>query len=399
MGARQTHSVEIAGGGIGGLTAGLAFARRGWRVRVHEQDSQLRILGAGIYIWENGLRVLETLGVYDAVIDGAIPAWRHEKRDADGSVFSRDYFSRDSRLYVPLRKTLLTALRDALLAAGGELVFGSHAVGAEPDGTLRFADGRSAQADLVIGADGVNSKIRDSLGLLRWRRPANQFGYRIMIERRPAELETEIGRTHCEHWNGSRRLLYAPCTAGLAYVQLTSVKGDREGNAVPIDPEFWRGLFPHLAWIVERIPQDGRGDWFEIIRLKAWSAERVAILGDAANTQPPFLGQGGGCSMMSALSLAHSIDEVGDIAAGIALWQRRERRVTEWIQQVAFWYGQLAFLPPRLRTAAFRAISVSERLKRRTILVASSRIPTGTAGVGLAGARDGTLGLQREEAR
>jgi 2-polyprenyl-6-methoxyphenol hydroxylase-like FAD-dependent oxidoreductase len=399
MGTRHTNSVEIAGGGIAGLTAGLAFARRGWRVRVHEQDSELRILGAGIYIWENGLRVLETLGVYDAVIEGAIPAWRHEKRDADDSRFSYDDFSRASRLYVPLRKTLLTALRDALLAAGGELVFGSQAVSATSDGTLRFADGSSTQADLVIGADGVNSKIRDSLGLLRWRRPANQFGYRIMIERRPEELATDTGRTHCEHWNGSRRLLYAPCTAELAYVQLTSIKGDRAGNAVPIDRSFWRGLFPHLAWIVDRIPQDGRGDWFEIIRLKDWAAGRVAILGDAANTQPPFLGQGGGCSMMSALSLAHSITEADDVAAGIALWQRRERRVTEWIQQVAFWYGQLAFLPPRLRTAAFRAISVSDRLKRRTILVASSRIPTGTTGAGLAGARNGALALQREDAR
>ncbi len=62
------------------------------------------------------------------------------------------------------------------------------------------------------------------------------------------------------------------------------------------------------------------------------------------------------------------------------MWKRRERRVTEWIQQVAFWYGQLAFLPPWLRTAAFRAIGLSDAVKRRTILVASRRIPTGTTG-------------------
>lgn len=54
--------LEVAGGGIAGLTVGLGFARKGWSVRVHEQDSQLRIPDAGIYIWENRLRVLETLG-------------------------------------------------------------------------------------------------------------------------------------------------------------------------------------------------------------------------------------------------------------------------------------------------------------------------------------------------
>ena len=69
-------TVEIAGGGIAGLTTGLAFARKGWRVRVHEQDSDLRIVGAGIYIWENGLRVLDALGVLGRVIAGTIPASR-----------------------------------------------------------------------------------------------------------------------------------------------------------------------------------------------------------------------------------------------------------------------------------------------------------------------------------
>ena len=103
--------VEIAGGGIGGLAAGLAFARRGWRVRVHEQDAELRVLGAGIYIWENGLRVLEALGVYDSAIAGALRVTRRERRDADGTLFGLETISGPGRLYVPLRRTLLQALR------------------------------------------------------------------------------------------------------------------------------------------------------------------------------------------------------------------------------------------------------------------------------------------------
>src|SRR5580658_10432956 len=88
-GGTMSGTVEIAGGGIAGLTTGLAFARKGWRVRVHEQDDDLRILGAGIYIWENGLRVLDALGVLHQVTAGALPAWRHEKLDANGEVFAR----------------------------------------------------------------------------------------------------------------------------------------------------------------------------------------------------------------------------------------------------------------------------------------------------------------------
>jgi 2-polyprenyl-6-methoxyphenol hydroxylase-like FAD-dependent oxidoreductase len=372
----MSGTVEIAGGGIAGLTTGLAFARKGWRVCVHEQDDDLRILGAGIYIWENGLRVLDALNVLDAVTADAIPAWRHEKRDHNGEVFARSRLTPNFRLYVPLRESLLVALYEALIAAGGRVEFGSRAIGADPQGRIFFADGSSARADLVVAADGLNSPVRDGLGLLRWRHAADQFGYRAMIRREAGELKSEIGRTHCENWNGSRRLLYAPCTDEFAYVQLTSLKGDEIANRVPIERDFWRELFPHLDWIIERIPDDGRGDWFELIRTRDWAKGCVALVGDAASAQPPFLGQGGGCAMMSGFVLAEAVDRAGDIELGIVDWKRRQRRFTEWVQRVAFWYGQLALLPPAARIAAFRAIDRSETLKAATLLVAARRDPT-----------------------
>lgn len=376
-----TPSVEIAGAGIGGLATGLAFARKGWRVRVHEQDERLRVLGAGIYIFENGLRVLDALGVLQWVVADAIPAWRSEKRNHDGAVFAQACLGPRFRLYVPPREALLTALYDGLIAAGGEVVFGSRAVGADAatgsgKGALLLADGGRIHADLIVGADGINSRVRDSLDLLRWRRQVGQFGYRAMIRRQPGELKSEIGRAHCENWNGSRRLLYAPCTEDLTYIQLTSLRGDNAANRVPIDRDFWSSLFPHLDWVIERIPEDGRADWFELIRLKSWAKGRVALVGDSASAQPPFLGQGGGCAMMSAYTLADAIDRAGDIAEGLADWQRRQRRFTEWVQRVAYWYGQLALLPPAARTALFRTIDRTDWLKSATLLVAARRDAT-----------------------
>ena len=370
--------VEIAGGGIAGLAAGLALARRGWRVRVHEQDDGLRILGAGIYIWENGLKVLEALGVLQPTIADALPVRLRERRGGDGSLIGAEPFGGPgARLYVPLRRALLTALADGLRQAGGEIVFGSRMVRADAAGVAHFADGSTAEADLVLGADGVNSPIRDGLGLLEWRRPDRQYGYRIMIPRRPEELGTPDGSAICEHWNGSRRLLYAPSTADLAYVQLTSVEGDPAAGAA-YDPGTWLATFPHLAWIIERIPHDGRGDWFERVRLRAWSEGRVAVLGDAATAQPPFLGQGGGLAMMAALSLACHLEAAPTVAAGLAAWEAREKRFFEWVQTVSHGYGRLALAPAWVRDVAFKSLAASAYLRRKTVRAAAAYEPVGS---------------------
>ena len=62
---------EIAGAGFAGLAAAIALRQRGWSVRVHEKEAELRAFGAGIFVWENGLRVLHAIGAYDDVVRGA----------------------------------------------------------------------------------------------------------------------------------------------------------------------------------------------------------------------------------------------------------------------------------------------------------------------------------------
>ena len=367
----------ISGGGIAGLAAGAALAQRGWEVRIHERSPDLRTFGAGIYIWENGLRVLEAVGAYDEAVKGMLPAWRREARDGSNAVFRRNYVQ-GMRLFTVIRKNLLLALQNAAVRAGCEIVFGSEVKGATPDGRLDLDGVLSEPADLVVAADGVNSPVRDSLGLLASRQRINQFAIRVLIERRPEELDTEVGRSHCEHWSGKNRLLYAPCTPDLAYVQLTSVYGDTRGNRIPIDRDYWRALFPHAGWVVDRVPDDGRGDQLQILKLTKWSSGKVAIIGDAAHAQPPNLGQGGGSALMNALSLAALVGNAPSIDDGLIEWERQERPLIEFSQNVAHRYGQLGSLPDMIRTPILRIIDRSAWLKSRTILALTMHAPTGT---------------------
>ncbi len=79
---------EIVGAGFAGLTTACALAQRGWSVRVHERADRLRTTGAGIYIYENGLRVLEAVGAYEAAVKGAPFAHTREVRDGDDKLIS-----------------------------------------------------------------------------------------------------------------------------------------------------------------------------------------------------------------------------------------------------------------------------------------------------------------------
>ena len=129
---------EIAGAGFAGLAAAIALRQRGWSVRVHEKEAALRAFGAGIFVWENGLRVLETLGVFDRVVADAIQVRIRERRDAGGKLFGIENTASSGRLYLPLRRALLMALRDGVIAEGGKITFGRGGVAADPTGASRF---------------------------------------------------------------------------------------------------------------------------------------------------------------------------------------------------------------------------------------------------------------------
>src|SRR5262245_19323589 len=122
---------EIAGAGFAGLTAACALAQRGWSARVHERADRLRTTGAGIYIYENGLRVLEAVGGYDAAVKGAPFAHTREVRDGWGRLISTHSW-KANRVFSIVRQNVINALAAAASLAGVEIVTNSEAVGASP---------------------------------------------------------------------------------------------------------------------------------------------------------------------------------------------------------------------------------------------------------------------------
>ena len=379
MPSMTNRHAEIAGAGFAGLTAACALAQRGWSVRVHERAERLRPAGAGIYIYENGLHVLQAVGAYEAAVKGAPFAHTREVRDDRNRIISVHRWG-GSRVFSIVRQTVINALAEAATRAGAEIITGSAAVGASADGALELADGRKLKADLVIGADGTQSRLRDSLGLLAKRKPLVDGCTRLLIDKTPQERgkeNQENGATTVEYWSGSRRLLYTPCSETEVYIALTMLDSDAVAKATPVQRDAWTRWFPHLAPLIERLGGPARYDRFELVKLKRWSAGRVAIIGDAAHALPPNIGQGGGCAMMNALSLAVYLDRERDIGAALAAWERAERPLTEHTQRISWLLGLPTTWPPLLRAKALALAGRSKWLVKQRTRTALHR-PTGT---------------------
>lgn len=368
------RTAEIVGGGFAGLAAACALAQRGWRVRVHERADRLRTAGAGINLYENGLRVLGALGALeDAIRDGAVARVR-ETRDQHDRLLSTHPWG-NARVFGVLRQALVDALAAAAGRAGAEIVTGSEGASITPKGKLALSNGGILEADLIVAADGVNSRIRDSLGLLSHRRFLPDGCIRVLIPKLSTEEATD-GRT-IEYWSGSRRLLYNPCSSTHLYLALTMLHKDEAARAVPVRKDAWTASFPHLAPLIERIGEVARYDRFEYIRLKRWSSGRVAVIGDAAHAIPPNIGQGAGCAMMNALSLAVFLDRFPRVETALQSWESVERPLTNHTQRISLLFGMPAFWPPKLRELFYTVAARSRWLTEQRTRTAR-HIPTGT---------------------
>jgi 2-polyprenyl-6-methoxyphenol hydroxylase-like FAD-dependent oxidoreductase len=375
--AGRRHA-EIAGAGFAGLAAATALAQHGWSVRVHERADRLRTTGAGIYLYENGLRVLEALGAYANAVRDAPLAHTRETRDQDDRVLAVHRWGDTGRVFSILRQQVIDALAAAARRAGAEIVTNSQAVAATPEGVLVLADGRRLEADLIIAADGANSRLRDELHLLSKRRFLPDGAIRLLLDKTPEEMRsTEGGRT-IEYWSGSRRILYTPCGPTQTYLALTMLDRDADAKSVPINQALWKAAFPHLGPLIARIGTQGRYDRFEVITLKRWSSGKVAVIGDAAHALPPNIGQGAGCAMMNALALAIHLDRTSDMTSALEAWERDERSLTEHTQRISVFLGLPTTWPAFLRRAFFSLAGRSKWLTRQRTRTALHK-PLGTA--------------------
>ena len=329
------RTVEIAGAGLCGLATAIRFAQLGWKVTLHERAADLRMFGAGIWLWESGLKTLEMLGAYAQATARArvIKEWRIE--DARGRRLMTRTTSPTDRFLLPPRADLYQALIDQAFAAGVDIRTSSVVTNMRPEGVLVLQDGSERQADLVLAADGAHSRLRENILATAWIDYGIEAGIRMMIDNAPGD-PTEIVT---EYWNGPWRLLYNPCTEGQNYIFLSVPLDDERARMLPVDAAFWAEKFPVVAQMCPRFLEASRWDRIVNVRCRKWSEGHAAIIGDAAHAMPPNLGQAANTAFITTMALAEIVTAAADIPAALRAWEKTARPLADHVQWFSYFYG------------------------------------------------------------
>ena len=370
--------IAIVGGGIGGLAAAAFLRRAGLEATVYEQASQLTEIGAGVVVAPNAARLLRALGVLDAL---AAKAVRLEtgfefRRWQDGRVLSAEDLATQcerrfgEHTYTAHRADLLEALSSAVAMETVRLGMRCVALGAAGDDgpvTLTFANGEQAEADIVIGADGIHSTVRAAL---TGPAPATFSGlcaFRALV---PAERAPAFSRRPAQTlWLGpGHHLVHYPVSAG-RHVNLVAFApaGDyttESWTATATVAEFlaeFQGWDERLTALIRAAGTPGRWALLDRAPLSRWTKGRLTLLGDAAHPMFPFFGQGAAQAIEDAATLAGCLAaNPADPAAALRRYEELRIPRTTRLQEVSHARARINHLPDgpdqRARDAGFGSV-------------------------------------------
>ena len=341
-GSNRGREVAIVGGGIGGMAAALAFARRGARVTVHEAAPVLREAGAGLQIFPNGGAVLQALGLREP-FEGAGVAARAVRLvgGRSGRRIARVPLAAPPGLPAPRalhRADLLAILADAAREAGVKVRLGSAAQEVLPArGTahgrpiLKLADGLMQQPDLLVGADGIRSRLRGAVGAAPPARFTGQVAWRAVVPALPDEPALSPDGPAVHLFSGRHLVAYRLRDGGLVNVVAVAERAEwaEEGWDHPDDPANLRAAFADasapLRALLDRVAETRLWGLFRHPVAERFGAGHIALLGDAAHPTLPFLAQGANLALEDAWTLAEETDAPIQLPLALDRYTARRR--------------------------------------------------------------------------
>jgi 2-polyprenyl-6-methoxyphenol hydroxylase-like FAD-dependent oxidoreductase len=374
--------VVVVGAGIGGLVASLVLSRVAKQVTLVERADHPAEVGAALALQANGLAVLARLGLLPSVEEVGARIDRMDIRNAGGRVLltaTMPDFGGGLDHAVAVRRTELhQLLLDAVIGEGSVRTrFGCTVISADPTGTLVVRSGPSGDgsavtatlhADLVVGADGVNSAVRSTGGFDSRLSTGSSYVRTIVQGQANPWFE--------EFWTPLGSFGHAPLGGDTAYFwaaahspAVTDAVSRRDLGSFTAE---WRRVLPLAGDLLTRVTSfdDLLVNTVRRVDCRRWFSGRLVLLGDAAHAMAPNLGQGANSALGDAVALAEALVTAPSIRAAIERYDDRRRPAARRVQDTAGLLQRLCNLHQaraiRIRDAVFMALARFPRLGEGT---------------------------------
>lgn len=364
------NNLLIVGGGIGGLTAATAFARRGIAVDVVEIEPAYRLHGVGIAQPGNALRALRSLGLLDACLEAGFQVDDYVYFDEVGEELARVRMRRIADDTLPAvnflpRRELHRILERSALRHGVRIHMGVTTQDIFDDANkvcATFTDGTTGAYDIVVGADGIRSRLRDRLfGPAFGPRYTGHGAWRVTVPR-PSDLTFQS-----IHYGIGAKAGLVPLSADSMYLLLVTnepLKGrfEHHNRVAALKDRLAQFTCARIAPIRERL--DAQSDVVyqaleEVVLPAPWYSGRIVLMGDAAHASTPHIAQGATMAIEDACVLAEEAANAESIDALFDRYMRRRYARCKFVQDTARIVGEQGQIEDpaacRARNERFRA--------------------------------------------
>lgn len=323
----KNRKIAVIGAGLGGAAAGALLQQAGYDTRVYEQASAFSRLGAGIHLGPNVMKVMRRIGIEDRLNDmGSHPDHWFSRDGKTGEYLSRiplGDFAREEygAAYITVHRGDLHELMVSTLDQE-RLYFGKRLVDVDDTGDkviMTFSDGTTDEADLVIGADGVNSRIREKLLGPEEPTYSGWVAHRAIISAEKLKAYDLDFEACVKWWSEDRHMMVYFVTGDeKEYYYVTGVPEPEWNHGTSfVDSsrdemrKAFEGYHPTVQALIDCTETVSKWPLLERTPLPLWHDNRLVLLGDACHPMKPHMAQGAAMAIEDAAMLVRCLEEVG----------------------------------------------------------------------------------------
>ena len=342
-------TIDIIGAGIGGLTTAIALEQKGIKVRVFEQAKQLKPVGAGIILANNAMQVYEKLNLRKVIEENGNPissmniitSKLKALSKIDLSYIEQKHNTKNIAMHRgKLQQLLIEQLKSTEINLDHKLA----SIVKNKDGyDLTFENGKQIQSSIVLGADGLNSVVRQKFFPKSNIRHANQICWRGIAA---YELPTRFKKELNEAWGKSERFGFVQIAENKVYwYALKSFKKDKEECSINDLHHYFNNHNSVIKDILHSTKKEQiyTSEIFDLQPTDTWYKENVCLIGDSAHATTPNMGQGACQAIEDAFVLSEYLDKY-DVGKAFAAYQKARLPKAHQIVKTSWLIGKMAHL-------------------------------------------------------